>query len=154
MIKGGDDLNKVIIMGRLVRDPEVRYGNKEIAIARFNLAVDRKFSKEKASDFPSIIAFGKQAEFVERWLKKGTKVGVVGRLQTGSYTNKDGIKVYTTDIIVEEIEFCESKGAAKQTDDTVPVYTEADTQPPKNNVTQMPEWMKVADGIDEELPFS
>lgn len=151
MIKGGDGLNKVIIMGRLTKDPEVRDGSTKTA--RFTLAVDRKFSKEKATDYPTCVAFGKQAEFIERWLKKGTKVGVVGRLQTGSYTNKDGIKVYTTDIIVEEIEFCESKGAAKQTDDTVPVYTEADTQPPKNNVTQMPEWMQIAEDADD-LPFS
>ena len=113
-------MNKVILMGRLTRDAEVRYkeGEKPMAIARFSLAVDRRFSRnaekegQQTADFPSCIAFGKTGEFLEKYGKKGTKLVVEGRLQTGSYTNKEGQKVYTTDVVVEQVEFAESKANA------------------------------------------
>ena len=106
-------MNKVILMGRLTRDPEVRYsqGENALAIARYTLAVDRRFKRdgEQTADFISCVAFGKQGEFAEKYLKQGMKVAITGRIQTGSYTNRDGNKVYTTDVVVEEHEFCESK---------------------------------------------
>ena len=106
-------MNKVIEIGRLVRDPEIRYsqGASSTCIARYTLAVDRKFKQEgqPTADFINCIAFGKLGEFAEKYLHKGTKIAIVGRIQTGSYTNKDGQKVYTTDVVVEEQEFCESK---------------------------------------------
>lgn len=138
-------MNKVILMGRLTRDPEVR-NSGDTAVARFSLAVDRRFKKdgEVTADFPNCVAFGKTAEFVEKYAHKGTKFVVEGRLQTGSYTNKDGQKVFTTDIIVEQIEFAESKNST--TDDTT---TNAGQTAPTNN-----NFMDVPDGIDEELPFN
>lgn len=106
-------MNKVILMGRLTRDPEVRYsqGAQPLAIARYTLAVDRRGSKqgEQSADFINCIAFGKSGEFAEKYLHRGTKIVVTGRIQTGSYTNRDGQKVYTTDVVVEEQEFAESK---------------------------------------------
>ena len=107
-------MNKVILMGRLTRDPEIRWtqGQDQMCIARFTLAVDRRQRRQdgqQAADFPSCTAFGKSAEFCEKYLKKGTKVAIAGRLQTGSYTNRDNVKVYTTDVICEDIEFAESK---------------------------------------------
>lgn len=110
-------MNKVILMGRLTRDPEIRYTQsaEPLVIARYNLAVDRRFQRkdnsgnEQNADFIGCIAFGKNAEFAEKYLKQGTKIAIVGRIQTGSYTNKDGNKVYTTDVVVEEHEFCESR---------------------------------------------
>lgn len=113
-------MNKVILMGRLTRDPEVRYsnqGDRQLAIARYTLAVDRRFrragdSNEQSADFISCVVFDRQAEFAEKYLRKGTKLVVTGRLQTGSYTNKDGVRVYTTDVVVEEQEFAESKSTA------------------------------------------
>ena len=111
-------MNKVILMGRLARDPEVRYsqGDNPMAVARYTLAVDRRFKKdgEESADFIGCVAFGKQGEFAEKYLHKGTKIILTGRIQTGSYTNKDGVKVYTTDIIAEEQEFAESKSAIQQ----------------------------------------
>ena len=114
-------MNKVILMGRLTRDPDVRYSNSQsgdqLAIARYTLAVDRRFARRNGSDdqqtadFISCVAFGRQGEFAEKYLHQGTKIAVTGRIQTGSYTNKDGQKVYTTDIVVENHEFCESKNA-------------------------------------------
>lgn len=108
-------MNKVILMGRLTKDPDVRYsqGEKTTAVARYALAVDRKFKRdgEASADFINCIAFGKNGEFAEKYLRRGTKIVVVGRIQTGSYTNKDGQKVYTTDVVVEEYEFAESKNA-------------------------------------------
>ena len=107
-------MNKVILIGRLTRDPEVRYtqGNEPMCIARYTLAVDRKYKKEgeQDADFISCVAFGKNGEFAEKYLHKGMKIAATGRIQTGSYTNKDNQKVYTTDIVVEEHEFVESKG--------------------------------------------
>lgn len=110
-------MNKVILMGRLTRDPDVRYsqGDSSMAIARYTLAVDRRFNRnneEQSADFISIVAFGKAGEFAEKYLHKGTKVVVTGRIQTGSYTNKDGQKVYTTDVVAEDQEFAESKNAS------------------------------------------
>ena len=104
-------MNKFIGAGRLTRDPDVRYTQDNTAIARFTLAVDRKYKKdsEQSADFISCLAFGKTAEFIEKYIKKGTKIVVDGRIQTGSYTNKDGQKIYTTDVVVENVEFAESK---------------------------------------------
>lgn len=134
-------MNKVILMGRLTRDPEVRYtqGAESNCVARYTLAVDRRFNREQQSaDFIPCVAFGRNGEFAERYLRQGTKIAVVGRIQTGSYTNKDGQKVYTTDIVVEEQEFAESKLRGDQ--NTTP--TSADG------------FMSIPDGIDEELPFN
>ena len=115
-------MNKVILMGRLTRDPDVRYsqGESATAIARFTLAVDRRFNRNNGddnnADFISCVAFGRTGEFVEKYLHKGTKVVASGRIQTGSYTNKDGVKVYTTDVVVEDVEFAESKNASAGND--------------------------------------
>ena len=113
-------MNKVILMGRLTRDPEVRYsqGEQATAIARYTLAVDRRFKRDgdQTADFIGCVAFGKSAEFAERYLHKGTKIVATGRIQTGSYVNKDGVKVYTTDVVVEDQEFAESKNSAASND--------------------------------------
>lgn len=140
-------MNKVILMGRLTRDPEVRYaqGNDNMAIARYSLAVDRRFKKdgdEQTADFINCIAFGKAGEFAEKYFRKGTKIAVVGRIQTGSYTNKDGQKVYTTDVVVEEQEFAESKGNGS---------TEGNQTTSTNKNT---DFMSIPDDISEELPFN
>ena len=117
-------MNHVILIGRLTKDPETRYtqGEKPMCIARFTLAVDRRFKKqgEQSADFISCVAFGKTGEFIEKYCKKGTKLGVVGHIQTGSYTNKDGQKVFTTDVAVDEAEFAESKAASQQNQQTAP----------------------------------
>ena len=109
-------MNKVILMGRLTRDPEVRYsaGENSMAIARYTLAVDRRFKRdgEATADFIGCVAFGRQAEFAERYFRQGIRIVVTGRIQTGSYTNRDGVKVYTTDVVVEEQEFAESKAVS------------------------------------------
>ena len=112
-------MNKVILMGRLTRDPEVRYsqGDNAMAIARYTLAVDRRFSRnngddQQSADFIGCVAFGRAGEFAEKYFRKGTKIAVTGRIQTGSYTNRDGVKVYTTDVVVEEQEFAESKNSS------------------------------------------
>lgn len=142
-------MNKVILMGRLTRDPEVRYtqGDNASAVARFSLAIDRKFKKdgEQTADFISCVAFGKTGEFIEKYGRKGTKFVVEGRIQTGSYTNKDGQKVYTTDVVVEQVEFAESKASAdgNTTNNTSNSNTPTDTS-----------FMDIPDGIDEELPFN
>lgn len=139
-------MNKVILMGRLTRDPEVRYtqGDNAMAIARYSLAVDRRFKRdgEPDADFINCVAFGKSGEFAEKYLKKGTKVAVVGRIQTGSYTNKDGQKVYTTDVVVEEQEFAESKNSGS---------SDNNQSAPANKDMG---FMNIPDGIDEELPFN
>lgn len=111
-------MNKVILMGRLTRDPEVRYsqGEQPMAIARYSLAVDRRFNRNsqdgQTADFINCVAFGRNGEFAEKYLHKGTKILAEGRIQTGSYTNKDGVKVYTTEVVVESQEFAESKNAS------------------------------------------
>ncbi len=112
-------MNKVILMGRLTREPDIRYsaGENSQAVARYTLAVDRRFARRddpnaQSADFIGCVAFGRQAEFAEKYLHQGTKIAITGRIQTGSYTNRDGQKVYTTDVVVEEQEFAESKAAA------------------------------------------
>ena len=139
-------MNKVILIGRLVRDLDVRYTQDGMAIARYTLAVDRRFKKnnengnEQTADFISCVAFGKSAEFAEKYLHKGIKIAVTGRIQTGNYTNRDGQKVYTTDVVVEEQEFVESKKTAGQEE--------------AGNVDQ-DGFMNIPDGVDDEdLPFN
>lgn len=136
-------MNKWLGCGRLVREPEVRYsqGDKPTAVARFTLAVDRRFKTTdgQEADFISCIAFGKTAEFVEKYFTKGMKMIAEGHIQTGSYTNKDGQKIYTTDINVEQVEFAESKGSGS----SKPQPSESETG-----------MMNIPDGIDEELPFN
>ncbi len=112
-------MNKVILMGRLTRDPDIRYsqGENASAVARYTLAVDRRFVRRdnpdaQTADFIGCVAFGKAAEFAEKYLRKGTKIAITGRIQTGSYVNKEGAKIYTTDVVVEDQEFAESKNAA------------------------------------------
>lgn len=150
-------MNKVILMGRLVRDPDIRYSNGENAtvIARFTLAVDRRFKREgeQSADFISCISFGKSAEFAEKYLRKGIKLVVTGRIQTGSYTNKDGQRVYTTDVIVEEQEFAESKKVSDSTGGS------GQSNQNYGQNTNRPEpgsdgFMNIPDDIDEELPFN
>ena len=150
-------MNKVILMGRLTRDPEVRYsqGDNPMAIARFSLAVDRRRTSNnqdgQTADFINIVTFGKLGEFAEKYLHKGTKVTLSGRIQTGSYTNKDGQKVYTTEVVADEIEFAESKNSSSSdmggnggfTPQTAPAATPANDG-----------FMNIPDGIDEELPFN
>ena len=125
-------------MGRLTRNPEVRYsqnGDVSLAIARYTLAVDRRIKRqeEQDTDFINCVTFGKAAEFAEKYLQQGTKIAITGRIQTGSYTNKEGKKVYTTDVIVEEQEFAESKAAEQKTDDNG--------------------FMNIPEGMEDELPF-
>lgn len=149
-------MNKVILMGRLTRDPDVRYtqGNdgSQRAIARYTVAVDRRNSRandgnQQTADFIGCVAFGKSGEFAEKYFHKGTKVLVTGRIQTGSYTNKDGQTVYTTDVIVEDQEFAESKNAASSNG----VYT-APASAPSGSAPE-DGFMHLPDGIDEDLPF-
>lgn len=144
-------MNKVILLGRLTRDPEVRYtqGDNSMCIARYTLAVDRRFKREgqDGADFISCIAFGKSGEFAEKYLKKGTKMAVTGRIQTGSYTNKDDVKVYTTDVVVEEQEFAESKNASSGGQQN----TQTSTQNKQED--GLDGFMNIPDGLDEELPF-
>lgn len=141
-------MNKVILMGRLTRDAEIRYSQDEnsMAIARFSLAVDRRFRKdgEQGADFINCIAFGKTAEFYEKFGRKGTKFVIEGRIQTGSYTNKDGQRVYTTDVVVENTEFAESKSNNQSGNSS------------QNNSVPSSDYgfMNIPDGIDEELPFN
>jgi single-strand DNA-binding protein len=154
-------LNKVILMGRLTRDPDVRYSQsqsgEQMCIARYTLAVDRRFARrgqdgnDQSADFIGCVAFGKQGEFAEKYLHQGTKIAVTGRIQTGSYTNKDGQTVYTTDVVCTDIEFAESKAAAErsaeqqaqtQAQPAAPVYTDSGEG-----------FINIPDGIDEELPF-
>lgn len=141
-------MNKVILMGRLTRDPDVRYtqGEEPMAIARFTLAVDRRGKRdgEASADFHSCVCFRRTAEFIEKYAHQGTKLVVVGRIQTGSYTNRDGQKVYTTDVVVEEAEFAESKAAADRN---------AQQTPPPSPDTGADGFMNIPDGIEEELPF-
>lgn len=137
-------------MGRLTRDPEVRYsqgGENSLAIARYTLAVDRRFKRngdDQTADFIGCVAFGRNAEFAEKYFRQGLKVVVTGRIQTGSYTNKDGQKVYTTDVVVEDQEFAESKATSQQNQ-------QKPSGPAPDNSDG---FMNIPDGIDEELPFS
>ena len=154
-------MNKVILMGRLTRDPEVRYsaGNNSMAVARYTLAVDRRFRRdgENNADFIGCVAFGKSAEFAEKYLRQGTKIIVTGRIQTGSYTNRDGQKVYTTDVVVEDQEFVESKAAASESGmmrQSAPSPMAASPMPSPAQASSADGFMNIPDGIDEELPFN
>ena len=152
-------MNKVILMGRLTRDPEVRYsqGESPLAIARYTLAVDRRFNRngdDATADFINCVAFGKSGEFAERYLRKGTKIAVTGRIQTGSYVNRDGNKVYTTDVVVEELEFAESKNAAAHNTSMPGDYQQAPQMDRPAPSEAADGFMNIPDGIDEELPFS
>ena len=144
-------MNKVILMGRLTRDPEVRYGAGEnsTAVARYTIAVDRRFKRdgEQNTDFIGCVAFGRNAEFAEKYLRQGTKIVLTGRIQTGSYTNRDGQKVYTTDIVVEEQEFAENKAAASN-------GGQGNYSRPSAAPSDADGFMNIPDGIDDELPFS
>ena len=177
-------MNKVILMGRLTRDPEIRYtqGDNSMCIARYTLAVDRRFSRNAGNDgnnadFIPCVAFGKSGEFVEKYLKKGTKMAVTGRIQTGSYTNKDGVKVYTTEVVVEDQEFAESKNASSGGSGNYGgnnygggnsgSYSGGNggssyngggaNQAPRQSADtsdSLDGFMNIPDGIDEELPFA
>lgn len=139
-------MNKVILMGRLTRDPEVRYGGaNNTAVARFNFAVPRKYKTDNQEcDFINCVAFGKTAEFIEKYTRQGTKLLIEGRWQTGSWTNKDGQKVYTNDCVVESCEFAESKAASGQ-----------NTQESPKPTPQGDGWMTIPDGVEDEgLPFN
>ena len=156
-------MNKVILMGRLTRDPVIRYsqGEQATAVARYTLAVDRRFRRandSQTADFIPCVAFGRSAEFAEKYLRKGMKIAVTGRIQTGSYTNREGNKVYTTDVIVEDQEFAESKAASEQYAASAPQQSFGGGAP----VPEAPSpadavgdgFMNIPDGIDEELPFN
>ncbi len=152
-------MNRVILMGRLTRDPNITYsqGGDNMAIARFTLAVDRRGRRQdgadqQTADFIGCVCFGRQAEFAEKYLRQGTKIAVTGRIQTGSYTNKDGQKVYTTDVVLDDIEFAESKNA--QGGDTSSSYGgyQAPSRPAPSAAGDG--FMNIPDGIDEELPFN
>lgn len=148
-------MNKVILMGRLTRDPEVRYaqGDGSMAIARYSLAVDRRgrgnSQDDQTADFINIVAFGRAGEFAEKYLHKGTKVLVTGRIQTGSYTNKDGVKVYTTDVIAEDQEFAESKNSSSATSGGFGMNSERPREMPAEGFMNFPD----GDGIEDDLPF-
>lgn len=143
-------MNKVILMGRLTRDPEVRYtaGDNAIVVARYTLAVDRKFQREgePGADFIPCVAFDKRAEFAEKYLRKGTKIVISGRISTGKYTNKDGQTVYTTEVVIEECEFAESKAGSGRNQ-----QTDSGSSMPADSGDG---FMNIPDGIDEELPFN
>jgi single-strand DNA-binding protein len=179
-------MNRVILMGRLTRDPDIRYaqGEGQMCIARYTLAVDRRFSRNnndgQTADFISCVAFGRSGEFAEKYLRKGTKIAVTGRLQTGSYTNKDGVKVYTTDVVVEDQEFAESKNAAqggqnydrsnysqqgggynagrgsqnRQQGGYNAPQAQPQGRPAPENDDAIDGFMNIPEGIDEELPFT
>lgn len=139
-------MNSVQLTGRLTRDPDVRYADSGATIARFTLAVNRRFKSENGpdADFIGCIAFGKTAEFIEKYFSKGQKMDLNGRIQTGSYTNKDGNKVYTTDVVIENVEFGESKSSGNSTG------LSSENRPPVS-----PDgFMNIPDGLDEELPFN
>ena len=138
-------MNSVQLVGRFTRDPEVRYSDGGASIARFSLAVDRRFKTENGpqADFPNCVAFGKTAEFIEKYFRKGMRIGIIGRIQTGQYTNQEGQKIYTTDVVVENCEFVESKGSQKNNDDDGGFGPVGDDG-----------FANIPDGIDEELPFN
>ncbi len=162
-------MNKVILMGRLTRNPDIRYsqGEKATCVARYTLAVNRRFRREgdQDADFINCVAFGRQGEFAEKYLKQGTKIVISGRIQTGSYTNRDGIKVYTTDVVVEEQDFAESKAAAANYSGGYQQNSyqgaPAPAPEPQPTMTSRPApseavsdgFMTIPEGIEEELPF-
>ena len=138
-------MNKVILMGRLTRDPDVRYssGDGSTAVARYTLAVDRRFHRDgdATADFIGCVAFGRQAEFAEKYLRQGTKIAITGRIQTGSYTNREGRKVSTTDVVVEEQEFAEGKNAERPREQGATPQANTDG------------FMTIPVGVDEDIPF-
>ena len=152
-------MNKAILVGRLTRDPEVRYSQDEnpTAVARYTVAVDRRFKRnnEPSADFIQCVVFGKSAEFAEKYFRQGMRISVSGRIQTGSYTNKDGQKVYTTDVVVEEQEFAESKATS---DANAGSFSHAggfqQAPAPTPAADAGDGFMNIPDGIDEELPFN
>ncbi len=150
-------MNKVMLMGRLTRDPEVRYsqGENPLAIARYTLAVDRRFSRggdnQQTADFISCVAFGRSGEFAEKYLRKGIKIAVTGRIQTGSYTNREGQVVYTTEVVVEDQEFAESKNSNNSGSEGGFTGNGRGAAAPTG---AMDGFMNIPDGIDEELPFN
>lgn len=136
-------MNKVLLIGRLTRDPEIRYSQNNTAIARYTLAVDRMTrNTEQSADFIRCVCFNKTAEFAKQYFYKGKKIAISGRIQTGSYTDQEGKTVYTTDIVVENQEFCESRNASSAAPSAQPSPSHAD------------QFMNIPDGIDEELPFN
>ena len=142
-------MNKVILIGRFVRDPEVRYTSNDKCCANFSIAVDRKYKQEgqQDADFPRVIAWGKTAEFIEKYFRQGMKIVIEGRIQTGKYTNKEGQTVYTTDVVAESVEFAESKSAASNGNNSKPAESK-----PKIDEDG---WMSIPDDVnDEVLPFS
>ena len=150
-------MNKVVLMGRLTRDPDVRYsqGESATAVARYTLAVDRRFRRDgdQSADFIGCVAFGRQAEFAEKYLRQGTKIAISGRIQTGSYTNRDGQKVYTTDVVVEEQEFAESRREQSQNNPDQN-HSGQNQNSYGGNASGGDGFMNIPDGIDEELPFN
>ena len=144
-------MNKVVLVGRLTKNPEVRYtqGENQTAIARYTLAVDRRFKRDgqPTADFINCVVFGKSAEFAEKYFRQGLRVAISGRITTGSYTNKDGIKVCTTEVTVEEQEFAESKAESE-------VNKTSNQQPVPTNASSGDGFINVPDGVDEELPFN
>ena len=145
-------MNKVILMGRLTRDPEIRYsqGEQSTAVARYTIAVDRRFRRDgdqQTADFINCVAFGRQGEFAEKYFRKGIKIAITGRIQTGSYTNKDGQRVYTTDVVIEEQEFAESKSASAGNAGAAAANENAGSAVGDG-------FMSIPNGIDEELPFN
>ena len=153
-------MNKVILCGRLTRDPEVRYssGENQTAVARYTLAVDRRFKRqgdEQTADFINCVVFGRGAEFAENYLHQGTKIIAEGRIQTGSYTNKEGQKVYTTDVVVEDQEFAESKAVSDANAGSFRAAAPSPAPAPATPVSDAGDgFMNIPDGIDEELPFN
>lgn len=157
-------MNKVILMGRLTRNPEVRYtqGERQMAIARYTLAVDRRGrgnagAGEQTADFIQCVAFDRSGEFAEKYFHQGTKIVVTGRLQTGSYTNKDGQRVYTTDVVIEDQEFAESKAASANAGNYKPAASQsrAAAPQPDNQGTYATGFMNIPDGVEDDgLPFN
>ena len=142
-------MNKVILIGRFVRDPEIRYSSNDKCCANFSIAVDRKYKQEgqQDADFPRVIAWGKTAEFIEKYFRQGMKIVIEGRIQTGKYTNKEGQTVYTTDVVAESVEFAESKSAASNGNNSKPAESK-----PKIDEDG---WMSIPDDVDDEgLPFN
>ena len=146
-------MNKVILMGRLTRDPDVRYsaGENALAIARYTLAIDRRFRRdgEATADFIPCISFGRTAEFAEKYFRQGMRITICGRIQTGSYTNNEGNRVYTTEVVIEEQEFAESKNASQANNNS---SNNVPPPMPQNNASDG--FMNIPDGLDEELPFN
>ena len=147
-------MNKVILMGRPTRDPEIRYsqGEQSTAVARYTIAVDRRFRRDgdqQTADFINCVAFGRQGEFAEKYFRKGIKIAITGRIQTGSYTNKDGQRVYTTDVVAENVEFAESKNASQSYNGGAPAGGGA----PAPSAASGDGFINIESGVEETLPF-